>query len=316
MPADRPSWSLRSFLRGLGSDVSLHAGSRGSSLEPMERTDAPFSVEVVRKSARVRAEPAPVTGFVDGIQSSRVLGYREHIPVVLSYVGAAAVSSDGRPHPVSLTERLMLVSSFDDAMWLSDRVSAVESATGSYGMPEIVPVAPEHPYLAEAAVRDAVGLMREAAERRAAHDALSAATGRGLLVIDGALSHRGTSSRLLGVVKTARTKYLADETQLWSLPEGVMSDAFRIPAGSSPGCDRDRFSCYLRLHDASAAAWNFGLVRLETHSLDLLEPAAAMCMGNRQFGRSGDGRWDRHLHGVRAVEDYLRERRPRFLSDL
>lgn len=310
------AWSLRAFLRGLGEDVGLHTGPASvTSLEPMERTDAPFSAEVVRKSARVRCAPARVTGFVDGIQSSRVLGYREHIPVVLSYVAAAAVCPFPRPRAVSLAERLVLISSFEDSMWLDDRVREVAASSGSHGIPELLPIAPEAPHLAEAEVRTAVGSMREAAERHASQEALSDKSLSGLLVIDGSLAHRGGSDRLLGVVKSVRTKYLEDESQLWSLPEGVMSDAFRIPAGML-GCDRERFSCYLRLHDATYSAWHFGMVRLEIHDLDLLEPAAAMCMEHRQFGRSGDGRWDRHLIGVRAVEDYLRDRRPRFIADL
>jgi hypothetical protein len=85
---------------------------------------------------------------------------------------------------------------------------------------------------------------------------------------------------------------------------------FRIPAGNVGGSVVDRFSCYVRLHDATAHGWNFGLIRLEAFDPDRLMALGALALSERQGPRSGDGRWDRHLASVAITEKVLRSRRP------
>jgi hypothetical protein len=128
-------------------------------------------------------------------------------------------------------------------------------------------------------------------------------------VVDGSLVARPIRDRVVGVVKTTNRRYLPDESVLWGLPAGWRSPRFKIPEGSQ-NVGAPRYSCYLRLHDASRQAWNFGLIRLETFDLDLLEPLCALALEERQPAGSLDRRYDRHLAGVRAVEDLLRARRP------
>ncbi len=91
------------------------------------------------------------------------------------------------------------------------------------------------------------------------------------------------------------------------------SPRFLMPAGSQ-GVTVPRYSCYVRLHDASRMAWNFGLVRLEAFKPELLDPLCALALLERQPAGSHDRRFDRHLSGVRAVEDLLRARRPTVFS--
>lgn len=133
--------------------------------------------------------------------------------------------------------------------------------------------------------------------------------GVGPLVCDGSLLARPQSPLLNGVVKSTRTKYYKDETVLYGMPQGWRSPIFRIPSGSD-GCPVDRYSCYVRLHDARFHAWTHGLIRLETFDPAQLEPLAARALVERRSASSGDGRWDRHLLSVATTEKVLRSRRP------
>lgn len=85
---------------------------------------------------------------------------------------------------------------------------------------------------------------------------------------------------------------------------------FRIPRGAAGGSVVDRFSCYVRLHDATHQGWNFGLIRIEAFDPDRLMALGVLAMVERQGPNSGDGRWDRHLLSVAMTEKVLRSRRP------
>jgi hypothetical protein len=243
----------------------------------------------------VTASPLPVVGFVDGIQAAICVTYRSHRPVYLTYVAAGAAGSEGRL--LALRERMNVTASHLEREWLSDLDVLIPT----------VELAEERPDELAAAARQNLAGDRETLERVVIDEMLS--TPGPALVVDGNLVGRPTQDRVVGVVKTTQRRYLADESVLWGLPAGWRSPRFMIPAGSQ-GVRVPRYSCYVRLHDASRLAWNFGLIRLEAFKPELLDPLAALSLAERQPAGSRDSRFDRHLAGVRAVEDLLRARRP------
>lgn len=308
------SWSLRDFLRGVSGTMHISSGEvSGMGPDVMERNDSGTKVEIVKPPKSLRKDKAvELAGFVDGIQSSRIIGYRDHLPTVLVYAAGACVKTgERRQFATGLTEKLALVSSHAHMEWLAEEI---ERAGGveSIGSPDLLPVPSSTPGGTESEIRDVISKLRDSTERRAADAALAETRDGCVIVVDGSLHGRPATEKLLGVVKTARTRYMDDESELWGLPEGWRSSVFKLDKGWK-GFPSERFSCYVRLHDASKSSWHFGLIRLESVNCDLLDSAAAMCMEQRQKRASGDPRWDRHLAGVKHAEEYLRTRRPAFL---
>lgn len=290
-PADN-SHDLRQFFRAVGS----FGGQRALLSTPEERTDTDVPVDVLDADpVKVTAQAMVPAGFVDGVQASLCVTYRAHRPVFLSYTAAGAVGAGAKP--LGLLENLVVVCSAKDREWVEDLGSTIP----------INELAAESPPDVEREAHQLLGGSREKLERALIEDLDS--HGLRPLVVDGNLVARPFSTGLLGVVKSTRRRYLPDERVLFGLRAGWRSPRFRIPAGSN-GHANDRYSCYLRLHDASHQAWNFGMVRLETYDADQLDPLAARCLLERQGAASGDARWDRHLASVAAVEEFLRARRP------
>jgi hypothetical protein len=268
--------------------------SSGAVVEPPERTDASALTEVLDEPQKVSAEPLEVAGFVDGVQSSVTLRHIEHRPVVLQYSAAAAVGEGGVVAAIS--EKLEIVHSMVDTEWALEVADGIHRVTVEPSAPHDVIVAQVQHLRAERVERERV--------------VVETAAGDGWLILDGSLIGRPVREGVVGVVKTTARRYLPDEAQLWKLQEGWRSSRFLIPAGvESP---QDRYSCYLRLFDSRSQGWDFGLIRLEAFEADTLDALAARCMAERQ-GSSKDARWDRHLSGVRMVEDVLRARRPELL---
>jgi len=292
MSIDNPH-DLRAFFRQIGH----FSGERALATSLHQRPAAEFETELLDRPepVKVTSEPLIPAGFVDGIQAALLVTHRSHRPVYLNYAAAGCLSHDGKL--VAMYEDLFASGAADDTEWFETLGTTLTWTGITITRPD--EVAPE-------AVR-ILGTRRDTLEK-ALVEQLEAA-GTSPIVVDGHLALRPASDSLLGVVKTMRTRYLPDETPLWGMPQGFMSARFRIPAGTM-GCTRDRFSCYLRLHDASSRAWDFGLVRLEAFDPSLLAPLAAMALAERQSSRARDSRHDRHLAGVRAIEDVLRARRP------
>lgn len=281
-------YDLRSLFKAVG-----RVGGRGGDNAAGERTDASEHVEMVDKTPLVvQAQPAKVDGFLDGIQSSMHLTHCGQRPVVLSYVAAGALAPGARP--VALAERLRLWAAGEDHEW-------VQSVSGGIPVEELPAVAPPD---METEVQRRIGASRDDVERDVLNDLLRQ-NSDGIIVVDGSVMMRARSKRIVGVVKTMRSRYLTDESVVWSLPRGWRSPRFAIGSG-----DNVRYSCYVQLVDKRDGAWNLGLVRLEAFDLELLEPAAALCLGEAQTASGGDPRWDRHLGSMRAVEEFLRARRP------
>jgi hypothetical protein len=264
---------------------------------PEVRVDADLPVELVDPPAPVpvTADPLVPAGFVDGIQAALQVVHRDHRPVYLNYIAAGAVAADGRL--LRIDEALYASGSFVDEEWFTSVGTSVPWRNLKAHRGDELP----------AEALSMLASTRDDAERELVEGL--AATCDGSLVVDGSLTSRPVVPTLVGVVKTTRRRYLPDETLLWGMPAGYRSPRFVLPAGSQ-GVRVPRYSCYLRLHDANERAWDFGLIRLEAFDLELLEPLAAMALAERQSSRSRDSRYDRHLAGVRAVEDTLRAHRP------
>lgn len=283
-------YDLRSLFKAVG-----RVGGRGGDVAAVERKESAEVVELLESHPLQvdRDVLSDVAGFVDGIQAHMHLTHIERRPVSMYYVAAGALARGAKA--VALVERLRLQCSEIDKEWVVGLGSniPIELLVGT--------TPPEMEILAA----QAVGKARDAAER-AVIDDLLARGGNGLIVVDGSLLARPRAGRLVGVVKTTRSQYLADERVLWDLRYGWRSPRFTIGTGGAL-----RYSCYVQLVEKGDGAWNLGLIRLESFDKANLEPMAAVCLAEVQSCSSGDPRWDRHLGSVRAVEDFLRARRPR-----
>lgn len=293
MRVSSPRYDLRSLFRAVGS----FAGGDPASTT-LERTEAAAEVSLIDAGcSEVTAEPVEVRGWVDGVQSRVVLRYFAHRPVSLAYVAAGAVDSAGAL--VHIDETLTLICAETDL----DDVAELAATVGENPLPVRV-VASTDPLEAQLLSAAVVDEMRNVAESDVVRHLCTA--GVTPLVVDGDLRARRLEAKMIGVAKTHRTRYLSDESVLWGLPVGWRSPRFTIDAGGN----RPRTSAYLRLHDASARAWDFGLVRVECWDPDLIDAACAAVFANRQPPGVTDSRWDRHLGPVAWCEQALRDHRP------
>lgn len=303
LPADIAAWSgsdggdnapidLKAFFRYLGR-VGVSSGAesaveeREEPIEPAELIDThPLNIRDV--------SPLKVDGFVDGIQATMAVAYREHRGVFLQHVAAGCL--DDKARILRVSESLTVVCAAEEKEWVE--------ASGA-GIPVEVVEATD-PSGVWRRAHEIVASKREAEERAVA--AAMLAGGCGFLVVDGSIMARNSDRRLIGVVKSHRRRYLADETILYGLAPGWRSPRFKLEEGS-----HTRYSAYLRMFDASQYAWDFGLVRIETNDADLIDAACAMALRYRG-APGGDSRWDRHLAPVINVEKVLRARRPSVFS--
>lgn len=283
---------LREFFRSVG---SFHGG-RALGTEPSHRTEPDVPVQNLDEHPlRIDTPALDIAGFVDGVQAALTVTWRSHRPVYLAYTAAGCVGEQARL--IDVRERLEIICSDEDRPWVESLGASIPVAALAVGEPDGI----------ERAALARLGSVREEHERNLVTDILA-----GLdkpVVVDGSLIARPADARICAVAKTTRRKWLADERVLWSLPQGWRSPRFMIPAGSQ-GVPVDRYSCYVRLFDATQRGWDFGLVRLESFDPELLEPLAALALAERQNPRAGDPRADRHLAGVRACEQVLKARRP------
>lgn len=288
---------LRAFFRAVGH----FSGTRALTSTTVERADPEHPAEVLDPGpSEICTDALAVNAFVDGIQAALVVTHRGHRPVYLNYAAAGALALDGSP--VALAEDLWVTSSSSDREWVDGLGSTIPIET----------LEAETPPEVERLGMDSLAGHRSHLERSVVAQLQHA--GAAAVVLDGALIGREQDRRLFGVVKSTARKYLADEGCLFGLRTGWRSPRFVIPAGPA-GSGVARYSCYVRLHDASRHHWNFALIRLECfEDPDLLDPLAARCLLERQPPTAADARWDRHLRSVRATEDFLRARRPAVFS--
>lgn len=283
---------LRQLFKAVGT-----VGSTSGGLGALERTDATEHVEVLDEPVlKIDCDPLDVLGFTDGIQNAIHLMHRDARPVVLYYVAAGCISAanGSKITPVALRERLRILAAEPDHEWIDTLGTTIpiETLTG------------DTPPDMELEVTKVISDNRARLETQLLDELLAGDDPRPV-VVDGSLLAKRNDDRLVAVTKSARTRYLPDERLLFTLRAGWRSPRFTVSRGGAK-----RWSCYLQLADKHNGPWNLGLVRLEAFDRDLLEPLASLCLTERQGPRSGDARWDRHLASVRAVEDFLRAKRP------
>lgn len=279
---------LRALVRAVGRVGA--APSRSTTPRPL--------VEIVDpEPAPVDADPIPVAGYLDGCQSSRILTYRDHRPVILWWA-AAAVVAPGRPlRCLGLAETVALSCSYVDGAWAASLPGGVS----------VEPVDAVAPWEVEAAIANLID-----ERRRRFEVGLSAevAAGDGVVVVDGDLRAKPHRADLAGCAKTFDGVYLADESSVFSLAEGWRSPIMRLPAMRQ--AEADRYSAYVRLFDATHEWWGFGLVRVETRDPSLIDGVGAVCLANRQ--PLGADRRENQLASIAAVEAFLKSRRPELFT--
>lgn len=272
-----------------------------SGLDNYERLSLHDEVDIVdTESKLIKSSPGKISGFIDGIQNIKILGFKDLRPYALSY--ASAGCTDAKANLLLFTERLSLKCTELDREWAESLPGNIPVRTVEYDT--IWNIGPK---LADDLAADRVKL-----EHKISAKALEANTD-GFLVVDGSLVGHKYSDKLIGVVKTMHQQYLHDESFLESLQENYRSKVFKIPAGFK-GSTQDRYSCYLKLFPLTNAHISYGLVRIEVYSLENLDKACAAVLADRQTVLSSDHRYDRHLSGVSVCEAVLKSKKPSFFS--
>ena len=139
--------------------------------------------------------------------------------------------------------------------------------------------------------------------------ALRARTGPDdLLVVDGPMGKRGQLARVLGMVKTHRSRYLAPELHalVAELRPAERTPLFRL------GADWPRYSWYLRLPCRPGAPWS-GVVRVECPDLDLEDVLELAALSQAVLPRYAsvehkDPRAPQNLYPIGGLERLLRRR--------
>jgi hypothetical protein len=139
--------------------------------------------------------------------------------------------------------------------------------------------------------------------------ALRARTGPDdLLVLDGPLGKRGQLARVLGMVKTHRSRYLPPELHalVAELGPGERTPLFRLTS------DWPRYSWYLRLPCRPGPPWS-GVVRVECPDLDLGDAVELAELSQAVLPRYGsaehkDPRAPQNLYPIGGLERLLRRR--------
>ena len=139
--------------------------------------------------------------------------------------------------------------------------------------------------------------------------ALRALTGADdLMVLDGPLGKRGQLARVLGMVKTHRSRYLPPELHalVAELGPGERTPVFRL------GSDWPRYSWYLRLPCRPGAPWS-GVVRVECPDLDLDDVLELAGLSQAVLPRYAsvehkDPRAPQNLYPIGGLERLLRRR--------
>ncbi len=323
--------SALSALRTLFGDGALAAAGSGAPLERMAmRSDPPTVSPCVlleppgARRLDVPTEPL-VAAFLDGVQRSRIVGYRSGSPLIFASVAAAVRERVARRLETwrePRVRRSLYVSrgKLGESAWnqLVQSGVPVVDITADLADDEL----PVHPFVLRARALDLVALEREGLERRLAAEWCR--TESRWLWIDGGISgnlavdERATA---FGVVKSHTTLYgSVDHVEsVLALGEAERSPAFLV--GHRPR--RAVASWYLRLRTASGGDPMHGLIRVEisppadvldTEHLadDARDRLTAHCdrisagiLAERAPLSLPDPRWDTLTYGIHACEMYL-----------
>ena len=325
--------SLRSAQRLLGTwmPYARAADGPGPALETLpvapespRLAPAPGVEGGALRARRVPGDPEPAfAGFLDGVQTSRIAGYWQGLPIVHGTVAAAIrvrrerrLETHGRPlveRSLYIPRALVPSALWDDAVGAGLAVVDTSEVGAFAGSGSSAPMGPEdmHPAaLAERAVH-VVESHRQRLERSLAEEWCR--TPDGPLYIDGSLtgSERVATARCaVGVVKGHRTLYVAPDALpvIANLAAGERTTAFRLaPARRTPV-----LSWYVRLRDAAGRDPTWGLARIEIAETDQAlvmvraDEVSRWVLAERAPLSLPDTRWHTMAYGVRDCEEFLR----------
>jgi hypothetical protein len=252
--------------------------------------------------------PAPVCAFVDGVQRDDAWadldgpGGERAEALFASCAAGAVVVRGNPPGPIGTA----LTAGDVHRVVCAPASTADGFAAALVGLDYRWAVAGDGP----ASHADALGHVRDAAERAAAGEAMRGLDEDGLLVLDGTLQHRNELVGAVGFVKSHRQAYLlgdAERATLAALAPGQRTPLFHIDTGWS------RWSWYLRLPGGAPGGWA-GLVRVEASAS--LEVGDAVRLADHataslpRFASSPvkDARAPQNLVPVGGLERWLRHR--------
>ena len=258
---------LRALYRSVGGP-KVHSGLT-TPPPPRPMWDGPVVLGPGRPRPVEKFASGPVW-FADGCQSASVCAYvgSPARPVLIMWASARSLDPLQRNSGAS-----------DQRIWLSCSTEDVSWAEKLPGGLQVLAV----PSLWSWGIRcDALDMLRrvraelEVAVINATHP------GDAPFLIDGSLLNLGPSpvAGRIGVVKTLRTRYLADERPLAALPEGHRSATFELLPRTVD--EPARHSCYLRLRPPQGDDWGHGLIRLEAYSENDLARGASAAFSWRQ----------------------------------
>ena len=251
----------------------------------------------------------PDAAFVDGIQRYVVEGWIGTTPVLRAYTAAAVLMR--RLRKLSLAEydcREFIVAPLQ---LLSSAVAARLNDLGLQVFDCDVGER-EHPIVdIQLAVAQVERCRRQQEERvvSAFRDRFPAEW----IVVDGSirsLPDHIRRSRVLGVIKSHETQYLAGADQAAAL---TLMERHRTTVFRRVGRGEDTiYSWYLRLWDREGQDILHGLLRLEREQGDNVvaetDDVCRWLLAERAPIAAHDGRWDRLLYPISEVENYLRAR--------
>jgi hypothetical protein len=248
-------------------------------------------------------------GFADGIQRFVVAGRIGLAPVLRAYVAAGVLARTDRVlAPAGHEAEEFIVAPLDR---LPDAAVAGLHDTG-------LPVRDcgsgerDHPILDVQLAVQEIERRRRRAEVRVV-TRFREEWPEAWVVVDGSLRAFGQSvraSRLIGVIKSHETQYLAgaDLESALTLPEAHRTTAFRRVGDGAETV----YSWYVRLWDWVGQDILFGLVRVERERspavLREMTEVSRWLLAERSPMSTPDARWDRLLYPIHEVENYLKAR--------
>lgn len=330
VPDDR-TFALRDVLRVLrplvgdavmtaGADTTLERQAQRSdppAVSPCEPLESPGA-----RAMDTTARPV-VSGFLDGIQRSRLVGHVSGSPIVFGTVAAVVrrrVDRRLETWQAPSVRRALFASraQLGEAVWqqLTDTALPIVDITEAIPAESVSP----HPMALRARALELVALERELVERRLA--AAWCELESEWLWIDGGIAGNlaiDERAAAFGVVKSHNTLYgdVGAVRDVLALREGERSPAFLV--GHRPR--RAVASWYLRLRDAPNGDPLHGLVRVEVAPPNTITPAtpaaapaftthvdtlSSWILAERAPLSLPDPRWDTLTYGVHACEQYLK----------
>ena len=294
--------------------------SQGLPSDPPRLSPCPVLEGHAMRAVRVEGDPEPgFVAFVDGVQRTRVLGYRDGLPLVHGTVAAAVRVRHNRRFSTWARGFAVAQRVYAPCAWLPLEVCAALAGSET---PVIDTARPDahgelpapHPLALLDRALSFVKEDREIAEKQVA-EAWCRVEGTPLFV-DGSIQESelvAGAPCVAGVVKSHRTLYAEGDglRTVLTLRRAQRSSVFRLQSSRRPAVA----SWYLRLRDPAGHDPMWGLVRVEAALLDG-EPREALTARADRLSRwilaevspvaLPDGRWDRMAYGIYDCERFLR----------